>query len=235
MLVRAIYSSHKKFYTLTIITMRPLVKLENRKYGRLTPLWEYKKIGKYYYAKCMCDCWTIKYFLKNSVSRWISTSCWCYARELNVERFKKHWLRKTRIYNTYCNMMKRCYHECCDKYKTYWLRWIKSEWDSFEDFYRDMNDSYEEHVRQFWEKNTTLDRIDNNWNYCKENCRWATVEEQANNKRCTRMVEYKWEKKSLTLISKEYNIKPKTLKWRLNKWWTLEEALNRPIEQHKKE
>lgn len=37
------------------------------------------------------------------------------------------------------------------------------------------------------------------------------------------------------IMSVVINIKPKTLKWRLNKWWTLEDALNRPIEQHKKE
>ena len=47
-----------------------------------------------------------------------------------------------------------------------------------------MYDSYIKHVKEYWEKDTTIDRI--NWNlwYYKENCRWATVKEQAMNKKC---------------------------------------------------
>lgn len=43
--------------------------------------------------------------------------------------------------------------------------------------------SYESHVKEFWEKNTTIDRIDTDWDYCKDNCRRATMKEQQNNRR----------------------------------------------------
>jgi hypothetical protein len=46
-----------------------------------------------------------------------------------------------------------------------------------------MWESYEIHVKEYWEKNTTIDRINPNLNYCKENCRWATWKEQSLNKR----------------------------------------------------
>jgi len=66
-------------------------------------------------------------------------------------------------------------------------RGINSDaWEYFIDFYDDMYESYLEHVKEFGEKDTSLDRIDVNGNYCKENCRWVTLKEQAGNKRTNR-------------------------------------------------
>lgn len=45
-----------------------------------------------------------------------------------------------------------------------------------------MWESYEAHVKEYWEKDTTIDRIDVNWDYCKDNCRWATYKEQFENR-----------------------------------------------------
>lgn len=78
-----------------------------------------------------------------------------------------------------------------------------------------MYSTYIEHVSLWWEKNTTIDRIDNKWNYCKNNCRRATILEQAHNKTKKRSIEkknkiYLWDVESIKdddnfdKISKKY-------------------------------
>jgi len=59
---------------------------------------------------------------------------------------------------------------------------VCSEWHNFENFKNDMHYSYMEHLKDFSEMDTTLDRIDNKKNYNKSNCRWATRKQQNNNR-----------------------------------------------------
>jgi hypothetical protein len=62
----------------------------------------------------------------------------------------------------------------------------------------------------------TLDRIDVNGNYDPSNCRWATHETQANNKRTNHVIEYRGVKKTLQQWCDEFGIDPSKARYRLS-------------------
>lgn len=130
---------------------------------------------------CRCDCWNNYIVVWSHLRNWNTKSCWCIRKERNNNI--SHWMGKTRIYGIWCSMKYRCYNKNSKDYMHYWERWIKVLWKTFEAFRDDMYDSYLEHVKGYWEKETTIDRINNNWNYEKTNCKWSTYNEQANNRR----------------------------------------------------
>lgn len=172
------------------------------KYWFRTVIWE----RKWDFIKCKCVCWLIKDVNIWHMIRWATKSCWCVnkisliTKQTNLTKknlyqilySEKHLLSKTTFYHKYSHAKSRCENENCERYKSYWWRWIKFEWSCFEDFYHDMYSSYRQHIKEFWENDTTLDRIDVNWNYCKENCRWATRYEQRNNTQKSKKIEYDW-------------------------------------------
>jgi hypothetical protein len=99
---------------------------------------------------------------------------------------------------------------------------VCDEWsESFESF----NDWAMNHE---WKEGLTLDRIDNDKGYCPENCRWATVIEQANNKRNCTMVTYGDKTQSLAEWARESGLPYSTLLSRISKGWDFEKAINTP-------
>jgi hypothetical protein len=98
----------------------------------------------------------------------------------------KHGFCGTRFHTLWKAMRQRCLNPNIEHWDMYGGcgiticdRWI----ESFENFKDDMYTSYLEHVKEFGEKNTSLDRINSKQGYSKENCKWSTRREQSQNTR----------------------------------------------------
>ena len=117
-----------------------------------------------------------------------------------------------------------------NEYSLYGGRGISSDYfQDFMVFYKEMYESYKEHVDKYGEKDTSLDRIDVNGDYTPSNCRWATLIEQANNTRKNNYITINNETKTLAEWCKYFNINYGTVSKRIHKYgWSEEEALTTP-------
>lgn len=122
-------------------------------------------------------------------------------------------------YPGYVAMKGRCNNPRKSDYSYYGGRGIKvcDSWmESFDNFIKDMGPRPD---------GRTLDRIDVNGNYCKENCRWATFEEQCNNTRRTVKIEFEGQEMSLSQWERYVGVNKNTISYRLKNGWTVGEAL----------
>ena len=118
----------------------------------------------------------------------------------------KHGLSQTKLADIYYAAKGRCINKNDPRYTAYGGRGIKS----VEDFYKDMKPTYKIGLQ--------LDRIDNNGDYCKENCRWATRKQQQNNMRNN--VRF-----TLSEICEAVGLSKHLVEVRLLRGWTLKEAI----------
>lgn len=137
-----------------------------------------------------------------------------------------HWMTWTHFYKIYRSILYRCGNVNYEYYHRYGWRWIQCEWKSFNEFKDDMYDDYVLFFSAHWKSNTTIDRIDNNGNYCKDNCKWATRKTQARNRtwKC-RMITHNGITKSLSTWAEDLKIKASTIRMRIEYWWTIWQAL----------
>ena len=123
--------------------------------------------------------------------------------------FNLHQKKRDDFYKIWCawkGLNTRCKNPRDKRYEHYGGRGIKVLWLSFDEFYRDMKSTYRRGLQ--------IDRINNNGNYCKENCRWATVKRQQNNKRNVHIVTHRGRSMSLTAWANVLGVSGRTIRAR---------------------
>lgn len=182
--------------------------------------------------KCQCKCGNIHYASTNSLTQYVIKSCGCLKKEwIDSKPFKTHGMTGTRIYKIWQDMIARCTKENNISYPRYGGIGVKvcSKWlNSFEEFYSDVHIGYEEHL--------TLDRFPNvKGNYQPDNFRWATYQQQSENKKNTIYLTIDGEKKTLMEWSRIANQNPRLIRFRLNvlKWVDIKMAVFKPTIRRK--
>ena len=179
---------------------------------------------------CQCDCGDVSEYIATRVKHHRVSQCKkCGSHAAGIKK-TTHGMKYTGTYSSWASMKDRCFNKNSKDFDSYGARGITvcQEWaDSFEQFYLDMGEK---------PKGKSIDRIDNNLGYFKENCRWATHSEQQKNKSnsCIWLVNGKLYE-SLQEAADVYKVKKQTIiKWvdgwtdkRRNKEWSAKDGCKR--------
>ncbi len=195
--------------------------LIGRKFGIVEVIQLTGKIQGRYFWLIRCACGVEKNVADNNLRR--MKSCGCQRDYKTIAL--KYPNKDKKTYECWRGIKKRCFQKSSKTFEYYGGRGITmcQEWkESFVAFQADMGNAPFE--------NAQIDRINNNGNYCKENCRWVTQRANSLNTRRTLRIEYNGKKTTLSDAALEAGL-PYKLVWK--RWkqlgWTLERSLTEPI------
>lgn len=201
--------------------------LSGLRFGRLAV--EFRASGAYEKPHwiCACDCGAFPVVSAANLKNGSTTSCGCYRDQKLAEQTRTHGGTGTPEYNSWHNMLERCYRTDHPHYANYGGRGIAvcPEWHDFATFRRDMGERPE---------GTTLDRERNEEGYKPDNCRWATRSEQARNRRPRKCKMYLHNGRLLTVpqIAAQIGTYPAAVYARLRQGWTVNRILATKVHSH---
>lgn len=124
-------------------------------------------------------------------------------------------------------MIQRCDDPHTNGYENYGGRGIRicERWRTYENFVADLG---ERPARM------TLERLDSDRDYEPDNCRWASMREQQNNKRNTRYLMIDGTRHTYADAARHYGINVNVLAYRLSAGWPLLNALTQPLREDRR-
>ncbi len=207
--------------------------------GRWTIVSERYIVNRQAVMDAVCSCGKAKVVRYSSLQSGDSKSCGCLAKECARKRMSTKQGESTHyLHQRWYDMNRRCLDSRRKDYNHYGGRgitvcqdWHKDNPQGFQNFLKDMESTYQDKLE--------IDRIDNNGDYCKDNCKWSTRSEQMLNVRdlghtpnqhTSTWLDDGEEVLHLAAMAKKHNISPRILSDRLGKLgYSLTEALRIPV------
>lgn len=222
------------------------IDLTGMKFGKLTVIKEFghSKDGRVTWL-CRCECGGEKIASGHDLKSGATKSCGCLRsgrRNGNLRTgeaprvINRETGKPKRLYGVWAAIVQRCENPNAKSYKNYGGRGIKmcrqwrNDFSAFEGWA--ISAGYDEHAPQGV---CTIDRIDNNGDYCPENCRWTTYKVQSNNRRNNRVLVCDGESHTLQEWAELLGIQDCILRDRIFKLgWDEETALKTPVRHCKR-
>lgn len=133
-----------------------------------------------------------------------------------------HGLSDHRLFRIYTHIKDRCYNPNNDSYHNYGGKGIRMSRKWLNDFMC----FYKWALKNGYRDDLTIERKNLKGNYSSVNCTWATRKEQGNNRSTNRVLTYNGESLTMQQWSEKLNIKYTTIKLRLRRGMSVEQALS---------
>ena len=195
------------------------INIIGKRFGKLVVI-KLVQEGNVHHRKylCLCDCGKTKVVSEDNLKRGHTKTCGCRNRGT-------YGFSGTRLYSIWLGMLSRCENPNMKNYRYYGARGISvcEEWHNFENFRMWA-------ICNGYKEGLTLDRINNYKQYSPSNCKWATMKEQTNHRRNSKLVTINGETHPISEWAKIVGIKEGTIRSRI--WcrgWNTKKAILTPV------
>lgn len=181
--------------------------------------------------KCKCKCGRFKDIASWQIINRATRSCGCLRDNALRAMRTTHRDGNSTEHRIWSNIMTRCYNPKCAAYRWYGGRGIEAcdRWRGDSGYQNFLSDVGRRPGPEY-----TLDRINHNGNYEPSNVRWATVKQQARNRRSNRMIEHDGRCLSVAEWAEILGVRSGSLLQRINSGWSIERALTTPMRRDKR-
>lgn len=169
---------------------------------------------------CRCDCGTERVVQGGALKFGRTRGC----LDCRIPTNRTHGGNRTKLHKAWGAIIQRCENPQAAAFPDYGGRGIAvcQEWRASFSKFREWA------MLAGYKDGLTIDRINNDEGYNPENCRWATVKQQARNRRSTHYIEWQGQRLALVSAAELAGIRADTLRHRLISGWPLERAMTQP-------